>query len=108
VPTPLRWPPRLRFPAHDPPFLTYVTACRIISGMTKTRLIAATAVKLAARPAGVTANDLASAAGCSLRAAQRGLQALNREHVLTRTVPIRSGRAKGDWRITYHTRTGKG
>jgi predicted ArsR family transcriptional regulator len=59
------------------------------------------ALRLAARRRGVTAGELAELAGCSLSMAQRHLAALAVDGVLTRTVPVRKGRALGNWRNIY-------
>ena len=69
--------------------------------MDKNLVIVTTAVRLADRNSSVTAGDLAEAVSCPLRTAQRQLQRLARLGILTREVPLRVGKKKGDWRIEY-------
>ena len=70
---------------------------------------AARAVLLAGRRRGVTADELADAAGVSLKVAQRTLAALARAGLLAVDVPEREGKRRGDWHNTYRLqREGKG
>jgi Fic family protein len=59
------------------------------------------ALQLARRRRGVTAGELADAAGCPLRTASRNLFDLAGDDVLERSVPARKGKRLGDWRIVY-------
>jgi hypothetical protein len=67
-----------------------------------TRTIVTKGLELARRRRGVTPGELADAAACSLRAAQRNLAALAGDGVLVVDVPKRKGKARGSWRNTYH------
>ncbi len=65
-------------------------------------------MRLAARRSGVSAGELATAAGCSLKSAQRALAALARDGLLTVTVPERRGQPLGSWRNVYRLAKGVG
>jgi len=64
------------------------------------------AVRLASRSQGCTAQDLAAAAGMSLRSAQELLKALCGDGVLSVAVPPRKGQRRGQWRNLYRVRGG--
>jgi len=66
-----------------------------------TRGIVTKALELAHRRRGVTPAELADAAPCSVRAAQRNLAALAGDGVLVVKVPPRKGKPRGSWRNTY-------
>ncbi len=65
------------------------------------RSIVVAALELARRRRGVTPGELAEAAPCSLRAAQRNLAGLAADGVLVVAVPERKGRTRGEWRNVY-------
>jgi predicted ArsR family transcriptional regulator len=69
--------------------------------MTPRRLSLIHATRLAARPSGVTAGELAGAAALSLRGAQKLLADLAADGILEADRPERKGKRRGDWRTTY-------
>lgn len=66
------------------------------------------AVLLASTSEGVTSDQLARAAGCSLRSANKHLLALVRDRVLIRALPPRKGGKRGVWRAVYRLRKENG
>lgn len=72
--------------------------------MTPARSNIAHAILLAQRPEGVTAAELAEVAACPLRTAERTLQGLSRDGLLSVAVPPRKGQRRGDWRNRYWLR----
>jgi len=60
-----------------------------------------TALRLAGRRKGATANELAGMLGCPLRTARHTLRLLARDGLLVAEVPERKGRRRGDWRTVY-------
>jgi len=70
--------------------------------MTPLRTTVVTALRLAARPAGLTAGELAEVAGCKVRWARQVLAELATDGVLTAEVPDRKGQKRGAWRTVYH------
>jgi transcription initiation factor IIE alpha subunit len=66
-----------------------------------------TAMRLAGRRKGATANELAELVGCPLRTARHTLRLLARDGLMVAEVPARKGKARGDWRTVYRNAEGR-
>jgi hypothetical protein len=75
--------------------------CPILGVMNAFHATVATALRLAGRPDGETAAQLAELARCHERSARRTLALLARDGILVAEVPERKGQRRGEWANVY-------